>query len=103
MRRIAPLLFVLALLGGCGDAPATPTPYMVAPFVARPTAEPLVFTGGKVAPRGEDCPASHPIKGNADSLIYHVPGGASYARTIPEDCFATEGAAREAGYRRAMR
>ena len=46
-----------------------------------------------------DCPATHPIKGNADSMIYHAPGRATYARTIAEFCFATEADAEAAGYR----
>lgn len=95
------LLIALVLLAGCGAAP--PTPFVVAPLVAKPTAEPLVFTAGRTAPRGGDCPASHPITGNRDSGIYDAPGGASYARTIPEDCYATAGAARDAGYRPAQR
>jgi len=48
-----------------------------------------------------NCPSWAPIKGNANSMIYHVKGGAYYSRTKPEDCFATEKAARDAGYRRA--
>jgi len=36
-------------------------------------------------------------------MIYHVAGGASYGRTIPEDCFATGADAEAAGYRRAQR
>jgi methylphosphotriester-DNA--protein-cysteine methyltransferase len=50
-----------------------------------------------------DCPESHPIKGNATSMIYHEPGGASYARTIPNVCFATAEAAEAAGYRAPQR
>ncbi len=50
---------------------------------------------------GPDCPDGYPIKGNADSLIYHLPGGGSYANTIPEMCFATENDAVAAGYRAA--
>lgn len=50
---------------------------------------------------GYNCPAGYPIKGNADSGIYHVPGGRSYNATKPEECFATESAARAAGYRKA--
>lgn len=46
-----------------------------------------------------DCPADHPIKGNANSRIYHMPGEPSYERTIPELCFATEEDAAAAGYR----
>ena len=56
---------------------------------------------GSVAPSAWNCPPSAPIKGNAESMIYHLPGDAFYTRTNPEDCFATEAAARAAGYRRA--
>lgn len=49
------------------------------------------------------CPAGYPIKGNASSMIYHVPGGAFYDRTKPEQCFATESAARAEGYRKSQR
>jgi len=52
---------------------------------------------------GYDCPKGFPIKGNADSGIYHVRGGAYYSRTIPEQCFATESAARAEGYRKSKR
>lgn len=54
-------------------------------------------------PVGKNCPASHPIKGNANSGIYHVPSGAYYSRTVPEDCFKTEAAAKAAGYRKSKR
>ncbi len=57
--------------------------------------------GGSVPPISAwNCPSSHPIKGNASSMIYHVPGGRYYSRTKPEECFATESAAQAAGYRR---
>lgn len=48
-----------------------------------------------------NCPSWAPIKGNANSGIYHVPGGGSYTRTKPEECFRTESAAVAAGYRKA--
>lgn len=47
-----------------------------------------------------NCPSWAPIKGNANSGIYHVPGGRYYAATNPEECFRTEAAAVAAGYRR---
>ena len=50
-----------------------------------------------------NCPAWAPIKGNATSMIYHVPGGAYYTRTNPEECFRTESAAVAAGYRKSTR
>lgn len=50
-----------------------------------------------------DCPSWAPIKGNGNSGIYHVPGGAYYDVTNAEECFATESAARNAGYRASKR
>lgn len=50
-----------------------------------------------------NCPPWAPIKGNRSSWIYHVPGGAYYDRTKPEECFATETAAVNAGYRKSKR
>lgn len=45
------------------------------------------------------CPPGFPIKGNASSLIYHLPGQSSYEATIPEICFSSEEAAALLGYR----
>ncbi len=59
-------------------------------------------TGGSVAPIGDGgCPASAPIKGNANSMIYHRPGQQYYDITEAEECFATAAAAEAAGYRAA--
>jgi hypothetical protein len=58
---------------------------------------------GISAPSGMDCPASHPVKGNRDSMIYHVPGGSFYGATRPEQCFAQPVDAEAAGYRRSQR
>jgi trigger factor len=52
-----------------------------------------------VADGAHDCPDGYPIKGNADSMIYHTPGSPAYGQTIPEICFATEGAAEAKGFR----
>lgn len=52
---------------------------------------------------GSNCPSWAPIKGNAGSMIYHVPSSPWYSSTNPEDCFATEAAARQAGYRAPLR
>jgi trigger factor len=55
---------------------------------------------GSVEGTGEaDCPEGYPIKGNATSMIYHLPGQGSYENTVPEICFATEEDAGNAGYR----
>jgi endonuclease YncB( thermonuclease family) len=48
--------------------------------------------------------AVNQIKGNLNSKIYHVPGGASYAKTTANvQCFNTEAEAITAGFRRAQR
>lgn len=47
------------------------------------------------------CPAKAPIKGNASSHIYHLPGQRYYKVTNPEECFATEAGAQAHGYRKA--
>lgn len=46
-------------------------------------------------------PQGYPIKGNADSGLYHVPGQSSYEQTIPEIWFATEAAAEAGGFTKA--
>ena len=42
--------------------------------------------------------AEYTIKGNADSMLYHVPGSAFYDRTVAEVWFATEEDAGQAGF-----
>ena len=58
---------------------------------------------GRAAPRGMACPPEFPVKGNAGSMIFHVPGGGFYARTRPEDCFRSPADAQQAGYRPSLR
>lgn len=78
---------------GISAPPAAPAP-------AAPSA-----TAGDVpagALRGDGsaaCPPGFPIKGNAQSMIYHTPQSSVYASTIPELCFATAEAAEAAGFR----
>jgi len=43
-------------------------------------------------------PEGYPIKGNADSMLYHVPDSPFYDRTVAEVWFATPEAAEAAGY-----
>ena len=45
-----------------------------------------------------EAPAGFPIKGNADSMLYHRPGTPGYAPTIAEVWFATPEAAEAAGF-----
>jgi hypothetical protein len=54
-----------------------------------------------ITPSGRSCPNSHPIKGNADSMLYHLPGTPYYYDTIPERCFSTEHDAKLSGFRKA--
>ena len=44
-------------------------------------------------------PDGYPVKGNADSMIYHTPESGSYERTIAEWYFATAEDAEAAGFR----
>ena len=45
-----------------------------------------------------DCPPAYPVKGNAESMLYHEPGSAAYRATIAEFCFSSAGAAEAAGF-----
>jgi len=44
------------------------------------------------------CPTGFPVKGNADSGIYHLPQSTFYTRTLAEFCFDSEEAAKKGGY-----
>lgn len=50
---------------------------------------------------GSICPPVYPIKGNAQSMLYHLPDNPTYAATIPELCFSKVESAVAAGYREA--
>jgi len=43
-------------------------------------------------------PEGFPIKGNADSMLYHVPGSSHYSQTVAEVWFADAEAAEAAGF-----
>ena len=73
--------------GGAGWEPA---PF---PFPPQPRAEPTGARAGWVEPDGKACPATHPVKAKLASGIYHEPGGASYARTVPDRCYRDAAAA----------
>ncbi len=47
---------------------------------------------------GDEQPDGFPIKGNANSMLYHVPGSAFYNRTVAEVWFTTAEAAEAAGF-----
>ncbi|GIW04842.1 MAG: hypothetical protein KatS3mg059_1462 [Thermomicrobiales bacterium] len=63
------------------------------------TTPPAEGNGWIHAPADGGCPERYPIKGNASSRIYHLPGEPSYEATNPEICFASEEAAAALGYR----
>jgi large subunit ribosomal protein L17 len=46
----------------------------------------------------DEAPAGFPIKGNTDSMLYHVPGSSHYSQTVAEVWFASEEAAEAAGF-----
>jgi large subunit ribosomal protein L17 len=54
--------------------------------------------GSHAAPEDGSQPDGFPIKGNADSMLYHAPGSAFYDRTVAEVWFATEEDAERAGF-----
>jgi hypothetical protein len=66
---------------------------------AAATTPPAEGSGWIHAPADGGCPERFPIKGNANSRIYHRPGEPSYETTNPEICFASEEAAAALGYR----
>jgi hypothetical protein len=70
------------------------------PLVDTDTADiALADTAPWVDPLGGQCPLSHPVKGNASSKIYHVPGSRFYDMTTPERCYRDPAAAEADGMR----
>lgn len=56
-----------------------------------------------IAPEGDTCPVTHPVKAKMSSSIYHLPGMAAYERTKPDRCYRDEATAEADGLRRAKR
>jgi hypothetical protein len=52
-----------------------------------------------VEPDDGECPPTHPVKAKTGSRIFHVPGGANYARTRADRCYRDAGAAEADGFR----
>ena len=69
---------------------ARATPTAVGAPADRPWVEPL---------DDGSCPASHPVKVNETSGIYHVPGGRFYDRTVAGRWHSSAGDASADGYR----
>lgn len=98
---------MLTILNNCSN-PVLPNDSTANQMIEQPGPEPQPTQtqtppqpGGGVAPVGKNCPSNAPIKGNANSYIYHMPGQRYYNNTTPEVCFATESDAQTAGYRKA--
>lgn len=85
------------------DGPPSATRAGASATTVEASAASSIPTGAVAGDGSPECPASHPIKGNASSMIYHEPGRSSYARTIAEFCFATVEDAEAAGYRAPQR
>ncbi len=77
-------------LGDSGDTSTTPS---------RTSTSQSTGTGERVKGVDGVCPPDYPIKGNASSKVYHVPGLLSYDKTKAEWCFPTEEDAVSFGYR----
>jgi hypothetical protein len=58
----------------------------------------VTYAGSVKAEGEEEAPDGYEIKGNASSMLYHVPGSAFYNRTVPEYWFASAEAAEAAGF-----
>jgi large subunit ribosomal protein L4 len=62
--------------------------------------EPAEWAGSVKAPADGEQPEGYDIKGNAGSMLYHVPGSSFYSRTKAEIWFDTEENAQAAGFSR---
>ena len=81
-----------------------PFPYPPQPHTEAPTeTAPAPADSAWIEPNDGACPTSHPVKAKLTSGIFHVPGGANYARTQPDRCYATSEAAETDGLRPAKR
>lgn len=56
-----------------------------------------------VEPLDGACPTTHPIKAKLGSRVFRRPGMPTYEASKPDRCYASEGAARRAGFTEAQR
>ena len=59
--------------------------------------------GSHAATEDNSEPKGYPIKGNADSMLYHTPDSSFFDQTVPEIWFDTEESAEAAGYAKPKR
>ena len=82
------------------DAPVQEAPVQDA--LVENTSDAPALPEGAVAPLADgSAPEGYAIKGNADSGLYHAPGGRWYDATVAEFWFADEAAAQAAGFTKA--
>lgn len=82
------------------DAPVQEAPVQDA--LVEDTSDASALPEGAVAPLADgSAPEGYAIKGNADSGLYHAPGGRWYDATVAEFWFADEAAAQAAGFTKA--
>jgi hypothetical protein len=96
------LLIGLSLVGMAYLAQNAPGPARLG-LTPLPATTPAPGGAERAEPSGMACPATHPLKGNRSSMIYHRPGAEFYEQTRPEDCFASPADAEAAGYRASQR
>ena len=90
--------------GRRGEEPGDATP--PADEVIRPAARVATGDGSQYGPGsyvGPNPPEGYDIKGNAESMKYHVPGALAYNRCVAEVWFNSAEAAEAAGFTRAQR
>jgi hypothetical protein len=80
------------------------------PYPPEPVETPRAPEGAETTPGAAwvdaaegGCPLSHPVKAKLASGIFHQPGGANYARTHADRCYASGEAAEADGLRPAKR
>jgi hypothetical protein len=80
--------------------PATPKPAKPAKPKPAATKTSGASTATWKKPNADgSCPKTHPVKAKMASGIFHVPGGANYARTKPDRCYVDAQAAAADGLR----
>jgi hypothetical protein len=82
--------------------PATPKAAATKPAATKATAPKAGRASASAwkAPNADgSCPKTHPVKAKMASGIFHVPGGANYARTKPDRCYVDAAAATADGLR----
>jgi len=81
------------------DETTTSTESVADTTVVDTTAAEAPYGAGSAAPLADGGqPEGYDIKGNADSMLYHVPGSRHYNQTVAEVWFASEEAAEAAGF-----